>query len=97
MPDRGNLSESPACRPLFAVVLAASVLAVASSVSSACRGGRAGGGPGAGLRTTEFTYQLRDFVTEHEFVELTNVGTTPVNMTGWSFDDVDAIPGQFSL
>ena len=53
--------------------------------------------PAPAIRITEFSYQLRDFVTEHEFVELTNVGTTPVNMTGWSFDDVDAIPGQFDL
>ena len=98
MPDRGNLSESPACRPLFAVVLAASVLAVASSVSSALPAAAAPVAvPAPAIRITEFSYQLRDFVTEHEFVELTNVGTTPVNMTGWSFDDVDAIPGQFSL
>jgi hypothetical protein len=32
-----------------------------------------------------------------EFVELTNMGTTAVNMTGWSFDDNTRMPGSQSL
>ena len=52
--------------------------------------------PAPAIRITEFSYQLRDFG-EAEFVELTNVGTTPVNLAGWSFDDVDAVPGTFNL
>lgn len=32
-----------------------------------------------------------------EFVELTNLGTTPVDMTGWSFDDNTRLPGSESL
>ncbi|AUT04546.1 endonuclease [Nostoc sp. CENA543] len=32
-----------------------------------------------------------------EFVEFTNLGTTPVDFTGWSFDDNTRIPGSFSL
>ena len=52
--------------------------------------------PKPAMRITEFSYQLRDFG-EAEFVELTNVGTTPVNLGGWSFDDVDGVPGAFDL
>lgn len=32
-----------------------------------------------------------------EFVEFTNVGTTPIDMTGWSFDDSSRTAGSFSL
>lgn len=32
-----------------------------------------------------------------EFVELTNLGTTEVDFSGWSFDDVSRTPGAFSL
>jgi predicted extracellular nuclease len=32
-----------------------------------------------------------------EFIEFTNVGTTPVDMTGWSQDDNNRIPGKHSL
>jgi uncharacterized protein YjiK len=52
--------------------------------------------PAPAVRITEFSYQLRDFA-EAEFVELTNVGTTPVNLDGWSFDDADGVVGAFSL
>ncbi len=32
-----------------------------------------------------------------EFIELTNVGDMPVDMTGWSFDDDSGLPGTISL
>ncbi|NJN88777.1 MAG: DUF3616 domain-containing protein, partial [Leptolyngbyaceae cyanobacterium SL_7_1] len=32
-----------------------------------------------------------------EFVEFTNVGTDPIDMTGWSFDDSSRTPGSFSV
>lgn len=32
-----------------------------------------------------------------EFIELTNVGTEAVDLTGWSFDDDSRLPGTFSL
>ncbi len=32
-----------------------------------------------------------------EYVEFTNVGTSAVDLTGWSFDDSSEIPGSFSL
>ncbi|MCX8053211.1 MAG: lamin tail domain-containing protein, partial [Armatimonadetes bacterium] len=32
-----------------------------------------------------------------EFVEFTNVGSTPIDMTGWSFDDDSRTPGSWSL
>lgn len=48
--------------------------------------------PAPGLiRITEYQYN------GSEFVELTNVGGLPVDMTGWSFDDADRVPGALSL
>ncbi len=32
-----------------------------------------------------------------EFVEFTNVGNVPVDMTGWSYDDDSRLPGEFDL
>lgn len=32
-----------------------------------------------------------------EFVELTNVGVDPVDLTGWSYDDDSRLPGEFDL
>lgn len=32
-----------------------------------------------------------------EYIELTNMGASPVNMTGWSYDDIDGVAGAFSL
>lgn len=52
--------------------------------------------PAPAIRITELSYQLRDFG-EAEFVELTNLGTTPVNLQGWSFDDAGAVAGTFDL
>lgn len=45
------------------------------------------------IRITEWMYTG----TGGEFVELTNVGLLPIDMTGWSYDDVDAVPGSFDL
>lgn len=44
------------------------------------------------LRITEFMYQGNGA----EFAEYTNIGMTPVDMTGWSFSD-DGTPGLFDL
>ncbi|MBN1511418.1 MAG: lamin tail domain-containing protein [Phycisphaerae bacterium] len=54
----------------------------------------------ANIRITEYTYRsvadgLGD--RDREFIELTNVGAMPVNMTGWSFDDDKRVPGTFDL
>jgi hypothetical protein len=46
-----------------------------------------------GLRITEFTYNSAS----GEFLELTNLGTTTLNLAGWSIDDVEAVPGAFDL
>lgn len=43
------------------------------------------------IRITEYQYN------GSEFVELTNVGGLPVNMTGWSFDDNSRTAGSFLL
>lgn len=32
-----------------------------------------------------------------EFIELVNVGSQPIDMTGWSYDDDNRIPGYFDL
>ncbi|HRQ72082.1 MAG TPA: lamin tail domain-containing protein [Phycisphaerales bacterium] len=45
------------------------------------------------VRITEWMYQGAG----GEFVEFTNVGNVPVDMTGWSFDDDSRLPGEFDL
>lgn len=45
------------------------------------------------VRITEFMYQGAD----GEFVEFTNVGGVPADLTGWSFDDDDNVPGTLAL
>ncbi len=50
-------------------------------------------GATGGMRITEWMYSG----TSGEFIEFTNVSTTPVDMTGWSFDDDHATAGAFSL
>jgi len=47
----------------------------------------------ASIRITEWMYSGQN----GEFVEFTNVGAGPVDMTGWSYDDDSRIPGVFSL
>ncbi|HEY0179888.1 MAG TPA: lamin tail domain-containing protein [Dokdonella sp.] len=52
--------------------------------------------PKAGvMRITEYMYKSEGGV--GEFVEFTNVGDAPVDMTGWSYDDHAAQPGAVSL
>ncbi|ODS80998.1 MAG: hypothetical protein ABS46_12680 [Cytophagaceae bacterium SCN 52-12] len=43
------------------------------------------------VRITEFMYN------GSEFIEFTNAGDLPVDMTGWSFDDDSRVPGSVSL
>lgn len=45
------------------------------------------------IRITEYMYTGSD----GEFVELTNLGASPVDMTGWSYDDNTNLPGSFDL
>ncbi|MCS6814460.1 MAG: lamin tail domain-containing protein, partial [Cyanobacteria bacterium] len=45
------------------------------------------------IQITEYMYDGAN----GEFVEFTNVGNAPVNMTGWSFDDNSRVPGSFDL
>lgn len=60
-------------------------------------GGDAGtpdsGVPAGRIRITEWMYDG----TGGEYVELTNVGGTPVDLTGYSYDDDSALLNQFSL
>jgi predicted extracellular nuclease len=51
----------------------------------------------AQLRITEWMYNGRGTNSAGEFVELTNLGDSPVDMTGWSFDDSSRTPGSQSL
>jgi predicted extracellular nuclease len=46
------------------------------------------------IRITEYSYTT---TTNAEFFELTNTGTTPIDLTGWSFDDNSRTTGTFSL
>jgi hypothetical protein len=64
------------------------LFACAAAVALLC-GGRAEGA----IRITEWMYSGGSA----EFVELTNVGGSPIDMTGWSYDDDSATPGVFSL
>lgn len=47
----------------------------------------------AAIRITEWMYSGNG----GEFIELTNVGNTPIDMNGWSYDDDSRIPGEFDL
>lgn len=49
------------------------------------------------IRITEYMYNGNGSGSIGEFVEFTNVGTTPVDMTGWSFDDNSELPGSQNL
>lgn len=53
----------------------------------------------AQMRITEYMYSSNNGggAGVGEYVELTNVGNTPVDMSGWSFDDNTRLPGSFSL
>lgn len=47
---------------------------------------------------TEWAYNAAyQGTTNGEFVEFTNIGSTPIDMTGWSFDDISETPGSTSL
>lgn len=50
----------------------------------------------ATLRITEYQYNFAGTV-GFEWVEFTNLGTNPQDMTGWSFDDSSREPGSFDL
>ncbi len=47
----------------------------------------------AQIRITEYLYSGAN----GEFVEFTNVGSTSIDMTGWSFDDITRHPGVHNL
>lgn len=47
------------------------------------------------MRITEWMYQ--GVGGGNEFIEFTNVGNAPIDMTGWSFDDDSDLPGTVSL
>lgn len=47
----------------------------------------------ANIRITEYMYSGNG----GEFVELTNVGASPIDMTGWSYSDSAQIPDQVPL
>ncbi|OLP16352.1 hypothetical protein BST81_21405 [Leptolyngbya sp. 'hensonii'] len=49
--------------------------------------------PSLQIRITEYMYSGAN----GEFVEFTNIGTSAVDLTGWSFDDNSRVPGSFSL
>src|SRR6218665_234434 len=58
--------------------------------------GTAAATPGE-MRITEYMYNANGSGSAGEYVEFTNVGGTPVDMTGWSFDDNSNAPGSQSL
>ncbi|MBC8135216.1 MAG: lamin tail domain-containing protein [Fibrella sp.] len=54
----------------------------------------AAGVASANIRITEYMYTGG---ANAEFIELTNIGTVAIDMTGWSFDDNSRTPGSLSL
>ena len=50
-------------------------------------------GATAGIRISEWMYSGAS----GEFIEFTNMSTSPIDMSGWSFDDNNATPGAFDL
>ncbi len=51
----------------------------------------------AQIRITEWMYNGKGANSAGEFIELTNLGASAVDMTGWSFDDSSETPGSQSL
>lgn len=49
----------------------------------------------ANMYITEWMYD--GVVAGQEFIEFTNVGAVPIDMTGWSFDDDSRVPGTVDL
>lgn len=64
--------------------LCVAALAVVSGAASASMGQ---------IRITELMYNGAD----GEFIEIANIGNTPIDLTGWSYDDNSRLPGAFSL
>ncbi len=46
-----------------------------------------------GLRITEYTYNSAS----GEFIELTNLGATSLDLAGWSIDDIEGVAGSYDL
>ncbi len=70
-------------RPLRAAVTAYALSAAASAASGQ-------------VRITEYVYESASG-TSGEFVEITNVGSMPVNLSGWSIGDSSTPPGTIPL
>jgi predicted extracellular nuclease len=70
-------------RRLLGSALLAAAMAAASATAQ------------ASVQITEYMYNGNGAT--GEFVEFTNMGSTPVDMTGWSYDDDSRTPGVFSL
>ena len=75
----------------FAAVLAL----IATSVVSLVVASPAGAAVPGQIVITEWMYNPQ--LSASEFVEVTNIGGEPVDMTNYSFDDDSHIPGTFSL
>lgn len=55
----------------------------------------AAGAAHAQIRITEWMYDTP--TPGAEYIEFTNIGTTAIDLTGWSFDDNSRLPGSVSL
>ncbi len=68
---------------------------VSALLALAALGTLASSAQAASLQITEWMYQ--GLGGGGEFIEFTNMGTTAINMTGWSFDDDSRVAGTVSL
>lgn len=65
---------------------------------AACAMTLAAGMAQAQIRITEYMYSGTNVAgVDGEFIELTNVGSAPIDLAGWSFDDNTRAPGSQSL
>jgi len=73
--------------------LALSLMMVAVCLFSICAWAQEANSSATNLRITEFLSTANG----KEFIELTNMGHAPIDMTGWSYDDESANAGTFDL
>jgi hypothetical protein len=59
----------------------------------ACAVSALAGSANAQVRITEWAYQG----VNGEFIEITNIGASPISMSGWSFDDDSRLAGSLDL
>jgi Lamin Tail Domain/Esterase-like activity of phytase len=91
-----HMRISPARSIIFTVAIAALTLAGVTNAPAV-----ASANPTANVKITEFAYggliAGSSVGGDGEYVEITNLGSTPADMTGWSYKTTATVPGPVSL